>query len=802
MIGPLTILTEVIIMHKTSETFLVPIASLAIAKRKGSTAKDLKTTALTNRLDEKSLSLNDIKLIMETLPDLQYAKKIKVASILSPKDITIPKLWMRLEGVKGQPDPGLIPYIENHFRNVYPLEKQLFNILGNILFDHGSHSLAVIPPSEIDRIIQQAMMSGESFESMSEKNPLSLKLVNPKADLDFLKGLNITVTDNVNDIKKASSSSRANTKGILDILAGESIRMANSNGTKKDSVHFTVPTVEDKRENNDPVVIYFPPDSIAPVFDPTDPSKHLGYYIALDTKSGMPITKLKDSKLNDQLDKQLSELGALGDKLNAQFSGLPIKTKELETTDGREDFIRLFEDKVAEQLSTSLKDNVYGNVEVSNSSEVYRLLLFKALKKESVKMVYLPAELVTYFAFEHDSKGMGISLIEKTKLMSSLRTLVMMSDVLANISNSTPITEVEITLDEDDPDQTQTVETILNNIARIDKQRSPVGIFNVSDIVTAFRKANTRIKVSGGDVFPNTATSFSDTQRNVARVDQDLIEFLAKQQHSGIDVPSELIDRAMEGEFAVSTHTTNHLWAMTNMLTQMDFINDLNDHVHKYIRFSPRVLSKIEEFKGDLTVEEILGALTVVLPKHDSASIDSITENFSAYSDLVDDIVEQYISNDLLRDLVPDSDDLDDIGDVVLNQIASYFKRQWLINNNVLPEVTGKLFKDETDDFKLSDVIGEFNDDMIESIKQVVDSAIKASAKADKKTRRAKARAEKQREKGDAPEEEETPPVTDEQGAANEGAVEEAAPGTGEEETAPVPGEEEQSDDGDDFSNF
>lgn len=773
-------------MYQKHETFSMPISSLVINKKSSTQSGEVSTHAIKNRLEEKSLSLSDIKVIMETLTDLQYAKKIKVASILSPKEITVPKLWLRLEGLKGQPDPVLLDTLENHFRNVYPLEKQLFNILGNVMFDHGSHTLAIIPPLALDEKISEMaksgqLLTGESFSEHAKSNPLSLDVLDTGAKHELLDSMDVTLSDNIADIKKAATLRNVRSKNTLDKLTSESIRLSNSGKQGNPLLSFSGSAPEDSRENCDGVVFYLPPDSVAPVYDPTDPSKHIGYYVAIDGKTGMPVSKIKDSKLNSQLEDQLKDLEGAGTKLNAQFSGLPIKSKKIETDEGRDEFINAFEEKIAKELTNSISSSSVGSVEVSNSSEVYRLMLFKALKKESVKMIYLPAEMVTYFAFEHNAKGMGVSLIEKTKLMSSLRTLVMMSDVLANISNSTPITEVEIELDEDDPDQPGTVEKILNNIARIDKQRSPVGVFNVSDIITAFRKANTRIKVSGGEVFPNTSTSFSDTQRSVARVDQDLSESLAKQQHSGIDVPSELIDRAMEGEFAVSTHTTNHLWAMTNMLIQADFVHLLNDFIHKYIRFSPRLLKVIDQYKGDLEIDDILEALTVQLPKHDSASIESITEDFSAYSDLIDSIIEQYVSNDMLRDLVPDSDDLDDIGEVIQMQLSAYFKRQWLINNNILPEVTGKLFKDETDDFELSSAIGDFNSEMIESIKDMVNAAVKASGKADKKSRKVITKAESKRDEAD-PEQEESasagdgnvtePPVEDGQTAEDEPPVE------------------------------
>lgn len=737
-------------MYKKDKPFSMPASSIIRKERKSGKGNGQVTSSqIKSVLDAHGDDLNDVQVIMETLPDLKYAKTIKVSASLSPKTLEIPelKLAMKLSGNTKGVNPDLLTGLEEFFRTKYKLEKNLGKMLGDILFDYGSYPIVMLPPNELDRIIGGANLpSGESINEMVGGMNIGILGNDNGKDLDELY---VSVTDNPNLLRSNLLKKRSEKEKLRSILGGESNFAPNVQST----LNINVPPL-DKRENANPITMKWPADGIVPVYDPSDPSVHIGYYLATDPKTGLSVTKLKDSDVVSSLEERLSKLGGGSSSLVAQLTGIPFSVDKAKSSS---QYLAAFENKLTEQLEQTLSSGMYGTVKVSNHSEIYKLMFHRALQKQKTRLCFVPADLVSYFALDHDSMGFGVSLITRTKLYAALRTLLMLADVTASVKNSTPQTDVNITLEEDDPEQLATVETILHSISQIDGGRVPIEFINPSDILNEFHRSNYRVKVDGGSAFPNTSTDITDGSRGVVRADTELMEYLTKQQYAGIGVPAELINRAMEGDFAVSTHTTNHLWAQSNNQTASDYSELLIDFIHKYARLSPELTKLINDNRGSLSFDEVFQLMYVNFPKQDSSSIEAKRENYEAYADYVDIVMEAYIAPEMLEDLVTDSDDLADVTESVKYMVAGQLKRNWLEENGYMPELTS--FINKEDGKKFGKAIMDYTSNIITVIGDILKVAVSTSGKVDNKVRKAKDKADDKRNSTIEDEVPPTPPV-------------------------------------------
>lgn len=730
-------------------------------EKKGGKAKQVSSSQINSVLKKQSEDLSVADLIVQTLPDIGYAIKIKVAATLSPKSFNRPQLNLAIDEkrltkkLKG----NIAEIIRQHFRTRYNLEKDLGKILTNALFKYGSHATLILPPNTIDDMIANGQISMESFDEKIGNRRVGI--IGPGSS--ELTNAGVDIVDNPNLLRRAYARRAQVNAKVNDMIGGESfygsaIKVDSKTGTM--NLPNQLPA---NVYNGEPLAITLPPDSLVPVYDPADPSKHIGYYAPI-RPDGNFYTDIKETDVAKSLDARLKNVKA-GEKMVDYVSGAVFNSGP-ETKSS--DYINAFQDKIREELTASVNNGVLGdNLAVAKSHQVYRLVMLEALQKRKVSLMYIPAEMISYIAFEYDSLGMGVGLIEKTKLYGSLRTMLMFADIMAQVKNSVGRTEVEIVLDDADPDHALTIETILHEFTNMETSKIPIGTFNPADTIHELHKAGYQVKIEGGEAFPNTKTNVTDTSRNVVRVSQDLLDDLKKNHHAGIGVPAELTDRALEGDFAVSSLTTNALWASDNMVTQEEYAVQLKDFICKYTRKSSTLLNAILAEDKDADVEEILDALEVRFPQADSSTIQANAEEYRSYSDWVDEVVESIVSMDMMDTLYDEAEDVSGALDNLRAQIAAQMKRDFLRDNNMMPELFDML---ESESEPLEDRINAFNADMIARLTKIVNRSVKASGKSFNKTynNRNKVNKDKYQQVQDDPEPGATPPATPEQDPVEE----------------------------------
>lgn len=487
-----------------------------------------------------------------------------------------------------------------------------------------------------------------------------------------------------------------------------------------------------------PLVMRLPSESIIPVHVPGSPEEHVGYFVLLDA-TGNPLNKANKADYYNDLGQNLQQNRELASQLIAQ-STRAVEGWRDGTVDGTVDeATRMYATVVENDLISRLKNGLYNDtVEIARPLEVYRIMLARTFANMTTQLLYVPVELVSYIAFDYNQYGVGQSLLENNKILASLRVSMMLANTMSAIDNSVAHTGLNITLDPDDPDPSTTVEKLVHNYVNTRRASYPLGASSPVDIINFLQNAGVDVHVSGNPAYPETRMEVEDRSRSIVEPNNELEESLKKRYLMSLGLSPESVDNSYNVEFATSIVSSNLLLTKRVILYQDMFTEMLSDFFRKYISQSGslrEVLLKCianaknsaEQKEAELKEKqspaeqqaqastqgpelnannkeedeqyqewyrEFVMSLSVSLPRPDNITIERQMEAYKAYVEALEEVVEAYINSDFL-DGTALGEQADQV-DVVKAAILAYFKRKWLNENNVLPELLDLVtFKEE-----------------------------------------------------------------------------------------------------------
>lgn len=733
-------------------------------------------------------NITDANNILETLPDVERAMQIMVSGILSPSDLRSPKLTYALEDttLDSALTADLLKLIQEHFGKSYKIEEWFPDALEDALFKTGSYPLMIVPENSLDDIINNKTASLEafvksSFDSNMIAKPMGLLgagLTPTKRNKTKVQSMglesffaphhvavdqinsrvtaHVHVTDNYMALKlpllvKRSTQSRAtaaiwrgsNIAASLE-AAGDLSKMSNAifhrrNFQAKEIVRIRPASQATRAPIGHPLVMKLPSESCIPVHVPSNPKDHLGYYILMD-EYGYPMSNAMESTyyqdLNNamQANRESSEASKMLQQSKYFTSGANCAANGKTINS----LVQAYSEIVEKDLLERLKNGYLGEaVEIARPEEVYRIMFARSLAGRQTMLLYVPAELVTYVAFDYNRVGIGRSLLDKSKILAAIRATLMFANTMAAIKNSTARQSLVIELDEADVDPEGTVEYLLTEFVKLQSGAKIAATTNPLEIVDGIQRANISVAVSGNPDYPETKVSVEDAQSQRVQIDNDFNKGITSQLWMSFGLAPEIIDDMQRVEFAASQITSNALMTKTFALYQAIFCRFISDHIRKYSLNSGKLLGEmikiIRKYKNELKdstrvktvdqvkeslnavdlpdntaavytvkeadvaakeeleadvfdiINEFLNALQAVLPPPDDNRIESQAEAFSQYSDLLDKVLEIRLSDDVLDSILGEAQK--EHKQALRTAVKATYQRRYLIRNNVLPEL-------------------------------------------------------------------------------------------------------------------
>lgn len=486
-------------------------------------------------------------------------------------------------------------------------------------------------------------------------------------------------------------------------------------GANTDYTPFlNVPTQSNLRRKSigRPLVMTLPSEAAIPVHVPGDVSKHIGYFIPVDI-DGNPVTV--DSAAYDSGQGLSSMLQS--DKSNTSLSSL--LTEKARRNLGNDGIVptiehlgELYADIVERDLMERLIKGAYGKqLQISRNNEIYRIMLMRTLKSQMTRLVYIPAEYITYFAFNFHRNGVGKSYLDDLSNITSLRAMVLFSKVMAKVKSSIATTHVNVTLDQRDHDPVKTIEMAKHLVAKARQQYFPHGLNRVVDLTDWIQRAGIEITFEGHPRLPETKFNFESRNTQHAMPDDDLEEIFRHQTYMHFGLSPETVDSAARADFATTIEQNSILFARRILMLSNTFTADITDYARKIISNDETILegltSILQEHKADIEsiltdeekelfnqnpasfttylIQSFVEAFEVDLPKPDSTRNANQKTAIDAYEEMVDKGLNYIFSSDVLPQEFGGA--ANEYVEAVKSAWKAALMRRWMADNNYAPEL-------------------------------------------------------------------------------------------------------------------
>lgn len=745
--------------------------------------------------------------MLELFPDIELCTQILTSSILASNDMVSTAIVYNTPEIKlpGSVNNSIRDTIEEHIEHNYKLSTNLTKYVKESLVTKGAYISVVIPEAAVDEVINAKydkdgnVVSIESFkESLKrEEDKLSLgifyndekryssdinignenygvvskplteaeKLIKQKDNANKIfittEDMGIEITDNLSSIISSEltkdMTSEMKKKNVMKFQGRRNSSNENydklndifKNSDEKEKTEFiavnTIRTVKDKSMGK-PLTFSCPVESYIPVFIANDVERHLGGFLLLDEQGNPLVIGENDLSNNDQSIYHTN-------KPSQEANGTNLLTKALMGMDamGNKDYknkdIALAYGKILDaMLANKLKNSLYSEVaKINLDSAVYGVMMSRALAGRKTKLLYLPADLVQYYAFEYRDNGTGRSMLEKLQMLFSIRSLLLMSRVSGAIRNSMPVTKVTATLDDDDVNPEKTIEEIYSSSLTARQSRLPIGLIDATDITSWLHQSGFIYNFKHHSL-PDMTIDVSDESRSVVEPNSDLEEKITARIYMGMSLTPEIVQAGYASDFATTVVAKNLLMAKRIGEYQKKLIPQISRHVRIYLANDITLQNKIvdiinanmdsiketvdsylkddsidekdkEKYKNIFDNEEdiinyiinkYIEEITISIPVSETTEANAMKTAFDQYKSTLDEYIDIIIPEEVftaaLGDKVGNSENISKLK----NMLKATLLRKWMMDNNYITEIADIISVDEDGNPRL-DVMGEFN---------------------------------------------------------------------------------------------
>ena len=736
--------------------------------------------------------------IMQLFPDIEVCIRIVVSSILSPNDMTGNNITYNPPDIRlpSNVKQTLISTIQDYIETNYHLEEKLYNICRETLFTKGAYVEAIIPEASVDDAINgwvnKNKVSVENFVgglSNSPFNFLGLGKPNIKKTINYTtlmngnpttqtgtidlevtqEDINIDITDNYKILNLSrmapdiiSKNNRANLGLDFNTAKEEaeldSIFKINDSSKLMETVNISVRNDASRKSIGKPMVMTLPADSVIPVHVTNEPSKHLGYYVILDN-NGIPLTVSNelDKLMNEDAYRYNSSEGSTQFNLirKAKNSLVNLTKKDVRLDNLEE----LYNQIVEKMIRDKLKQGTLGELaDINVNADIYKCMFLRAMKAQKTRILFLPSDLVVYYAFEYRDNGTGKSLLEKANILFSVRAILLFTRMMAMLKNSVTITKVDVKLDDDDPDPEATMSSVISNAMKTRQTQLPFGISNVDDLVEWSHGVGFRYNFKSPGL-PDMDISYTDENTSKVVPDDQLDENIRKFIYMSFGLTPEMVDAAYQVDYATTLVSHNLLFAKYVRQKQQTLLPLIRKHIRTFI-YNDMELRELlkqnirdnmkdiranikDEVKNELLdterfnentitnyiISKFANELEVYLAEPEVHEADALQKALDVYVQNLDKYLDAIMSDQAVIEKFSGklNMSMNDIKAVA----KTMFIKKWMSENNYLPEVN-EFFTKDIDGKPLFNALEEYNT-YLEQLIEVVVPFFKGNEKIKKK---------------------------------------------------------------------
>lgn len=332
-----------------------------------------------------------------------------------------------------------------------------------------------------------------------------------------------------------------------------------------------------------PTLIELPSESVVPIFIPGSPSQHLGYFVLLDM-NGQPLT-IQDSGATNQ--DTGCQSGSSAAAFEAMFGSNCCNASYFNNNNSYSQMGNLiFSNMLDGYIKTRMKGILHrDDLEIARFNSLATMLFYRTLEAKESMLVFVPPVLMEYFAFEYDKyTGTGRSKIEDIQFLLSLRTTLMMANVVASVNDAVDHKKIEFGVD----DKNANIEAIMELIANIFIEKNKLnGSIDPSEIMRDIYSNQLTIIPKNIPGLSDMSVDVQSASGSSSRVDDQTLEQLNNLIVSQLDVPAAALNQLSEPEYARSLVVGNLFFAKKITRYQHIVCKMIRDFIQTYTLVDP-----------------------------------------------------------------------------------------------------------------------------------------------------------------------------------------------------------------------
>lgn len=682
--------------------------------------------------------------------DLDVAVDILIGLIVSPKGAVRPELIFGsdLEWISPAILGGISSKLPRYYNRTYKLSSGISKMLKKVLHTDGAVARVIIPESTLDRLVNahnpltvemrtfgrdriplKGIMSSGKVMTVESADGSKLMDVSPE-----LKEFGLTITDNFDLLGTPKLRKYITTKTTESYLSPYIHDIEAAWGSHYENDYVDIGAIKPTRKSiGVPLYLEVDTGAISPIHIPGDPSKHTGYLLLLD-ENGYVVSPNSMREEIGRMEQTLptTPMGKSIVNMNAQGPSKYEKTG-LDTDQLIDIFMAQINSMIAKMLDNGEQQR---DLDFSNVNAIYSAVLARAMSNQRSRLLFLPNEMVAYYAFKYNDNGIGETLLSDLPTLSSMRASLLFSGLISEIKNNIPQTKVNITLDDNDPDPDSSIEMIQSNALERQANLSPLGIYNGSYNATDWtewaRRSGFSFQVEQHPLLPNTKVEYEDvTPQRIVPSDSPLYEKLRVQEIMAIGVTPEMVDNGFSSDFASTDQAKRIQLARRVTAYQLDLSEMLTSEVRKLALADGNVYGMIREqldiaeipadtlppeYKSmyhknktvclDKIAVEIIRNIRVELPNPDTDNIDGILASLQKYNDALELALDSWFNADFLGGS-EEEQNLIANAPVIRAALKAHFMRQYMVKNGYLAQLADMVSftKDGTPAIDLEEVM-------------------------------------------------------------------------------------------------
>lgn len=489
---------------------------------------------------------------------------------------------------------------------------------------------------------------------------------------------------------------------------------------------------------SEPLIIDLPYEACFPVITQGEEDKPVAFIILIDRNTGNFVT-------DRYTDQQLREMAKMHNPGGSSFSSAMISRVDqllgsdqagMGATQYYNNHMEYCSRVSGEITEADFVDRIFNGasgrkVSIGDLHNLGRIMLARRFAEQGTEILFLPREIVSYFAFYHRKDGIGESLIEQMKPMLAMRLALMMANLLGELKNSIGRTKIHCTLDEDDADPLETKEKIIDELIRSRQlfANFPTRVQGPGDVLNYLAGAGLEFTWEEHPRLPNIKIDVDYDNTNHSLPSTTLEELYQKRSIWKFGIPPEQIDAALGPDFAVQAINSNVMWAKQILQDQMLFSEQITEHVKRIIRATPSLrgemiklvnrnlkhvkFDKITDpetispnLKRDISiklVDEFIDGLTTSLPAPNSVTHRNQIEAISDYEELIKKCMAFHISPEFLTEEMVGVN-IADRTEMLSASIIAVMMRRFMGQHGIAPELSDLgISTDDTTKFTIYD---------------------------------------------------------------------------------------------------